>query len=109
MSGKQTFSPLKFGEKQRFYGHSRGHRKRPPVFGTPLALSSWREAGIPVPSPRESPVVPRTCVSERSSLMNISAPSSTVSVGATRWSLTRADVFLCAVPIALFLSIVSLV
>jgi hypothetical protein len=41
--------------------------------------------------------------------MNIAAPSSTVSVGATRWSLTRADVFLCAVPIALFLSIVSLV
>jgi hypothetical protein len=26
-----------------------------------------------------------------------------------RWSLTRADVLLCALPIALFLSIVSLV
>ncbi len=33
-----------------------------------------------------------------------------VSVPSTnRWSLTRADVVLCAVPIALFLSIVSLV
>ena len=28
---------------------------------------------------------------------------------AGRWSLTRADVLLCVVPIALFLSIVSLV
>jgi hypothetical protein len=28
---------------------------------------------------------------------------------ADRWSLTRADVLLCALPIALFLSIVSLV
>jgi hypothetical protein len=41
--------------------------------------------------------------------MNIASPSSAVSGGATRWSLTRADMFLCAVPIALFLSIVSLV
>ena len=109
MTGKQIFFPLKFAEKQRFWGRSRGHRKRQPIFGTQRALSVRREAGIPVPGPRESPVVPRTCVSERSSLMNIAAPSSTVSVGATRWSLTRADVFLCAVPIALFLSIVSLV
>lgn len=38
--------------------------------------------------------------------MNISAPTS---VAASRWSLTRADVLLCALPIALFLSIVSLV
>jgi hypothetical protein len=28
---------------------------------------------------------------------------------ASRWSLTRADVLLCVLPIALFLSIVSLV
>lgn len=28
---------------------------------------------------------------------------------ASRWSLTRADVLLCAVPVALFISIVSLV
>ena len=31
------------------------------------------------------------------------------SVGFNRWSLTRADVLLCVLPIALFLSIVSLV
>lgn len=31
------------------------------------------------------------------------------SASAGRWSLTRADVLLCALPIALFLSIVSLV
>ena len=93
---------------------SRGRRKRRPVFGTALALSSERAAGAPVTAAREhsaslesvslEPVSP-----ERSSLMNIAAPSSAVSVGATRWSLTRADMFLCAVPIALFLSIVSLV
>jgi hypothetical protein len=41
--------------------------------------------------------------------MNISAPSSAAAVAASRWSLTRADVLLCALPIALFLSIVSLV
>lgn len=41
--------------------------------------------------------------------MNIAiSPSATV-VAASRWSLTRADVLLCAVPVALFLSIVSLV
>ena len=37
--------------------------------------------------------------------MKTAAPSAS----ASRWSLTRADVLLCALPIALFLSIVSLV
>jgi hypothetical protein len=36
--------------------------------------------------------------------MNFSAPS-----GAGGWSLTKADMLLCIVPIALFLSIVSFV
>jgi hypothetical protein len=35
--------------------------------------------------------------------------SSVSSPSASRWSLTRADLVLCALPIALFLSIVSLV
>jgi hypothetical protein len=41
--------------------------------------------------------------------MNIAVTPSAVVVAANRWSLTRADVLLCAVPVALFLSIVSLV
>lgn len=41
--------------------------------------------------------------------MNIAASPSAAVVAANRWSLTRADVLLCAVPVALFLSIVSLV
>jgi len=40
--------------------------------------------------------------------MNVVSSTGAV-VAASRWSLTRADVLLCAVPIALFLSIVSLV
>ena len=39
----------------------------------------------------------------------VQSPSKGAGVSAARWSLTRADVLLCAVPIALFLSIVSLV
>lgn len=40
--------------------------------------------------------------------MNI-APSRHSAVAAGRWSLTQADMLLCALPIALFLSIMSLV
>lgn len=40
--------------------------------------------------------------------MNLSL-SRPVAVATGRWSLTRSDVLLCALPIALFLSIVSLV
>lgn len=40
--------------------------------------------------------------------MNISS-TRPAPLAAGRWSLTRSDVLLCAVPIALFLSIVSLV
>lgn len=40
--------------------------------------------------------------------MKVSATAS-AGIAAGRWSLTRADVVLCMVPIALFLSIVSLV
>jgi len=40
--------------------------------------------------------------------MNISS-ARPVAMAAGRWSLTRSDVLLCALPIALFLSIVSLV
>lgn len=41
--------------------------------------------------------------------MNIAVSAPAAVVAASRWSLTRADVLLCAVPVALFLSIVSLV
>lgn len=41
--------------------------------------------------------------------MNIAVSAPVGVVAANRWSLTRADVLLCAVPVALFLSIVSLV
>jgi len=51
---------------------------------------------------RRSAPFPR--VRTRSPLMNFSAPS-----GAGGWSLTKADMLLCIVPIALFLSIVSFV
>jgi hypothetical protein len=40
----------------------------------------------------------------RSPLMNVSSPT-----GNGGWSLTKADMLLCIVPIALFLSIVSFV
>ena len=40
--------------------------------------------------------------------MNVSS-TRPVAMTARRWSLTRSDVLLCALPIALFLSIVSLV
>jgi hypothetical protein len=44
----------------------------------------------------------------RSLLMNISS-ARPVAIAAGRWSLTRSDLLLCALPIALFLSIVSFV
>jgi len=40
--------------------------------------------------------------------MNISS-AGPVAMAAGKWSLTRSDVLLCALPIALFLSIVSFV
>lgn len=40
--------------------------------------------------------------------MNISS-ASPAAIAAGRWSLTRSDLLLCALPIALFLSIVSFV
>jgi len=39
----------------------------------------------------------------------VPAPAVGVGGSVARWSLTRADVLFCALPIALFLSIVSLV
>ena len=41
--------------------------------------------------------------------MNLSSRNAAVAATASQWSLTQADVLLCVVPIALFLSIVSLV
>jgi hypothetical protein len=41
--------------------------------------------------------------------MNLSNAAITGGASAASWSLTRADMLLCIVPIALFLSIVSLV
>jgi hypothetical protein len=44
----------------------------------------------------------------RSLLMNISSGSAS-QAACSRWSLTQVDLVLCALPIAVFLSIVSLV
>lgn len=50
-------------------------------------------------------------VISRSVLMNVNGvfPSGAPRHRAASWSLTQADILLCALPIALFLSIVSLV
>lgn len=41
--------------------------------------------------------------------MNVTAGNTSNGLSQGRWSLTQADVLLCALPIAVFLSIVSLV
>jgi len=69
------------------------------------SATRWRDAGqrssiVPV-SKEISPV--------RSSLMNHSVALGGRSRPAPCWALTQADVLLCALPIAVFLSIVSLV
>ena len=77
-------------------------------FGTPLA-SLLRRAVVASVTPQGSVVEPGVDgVLPRSLLMNISS-TRPAPLGAGRWSLTRSDVLLCAVPIALFLSIVSFV
>lgn len=97
-----------FSRKKTASPEFRGHV---PDFGTPDAFGSWHRSGKHRPVaclPRLRGAAACVPVVAEESLMNFTTGSG-ARAGQGRWSLTQADVLLCALPIAVFLSIVSLV
>jgi len=81
------------------------------MFGTASASAFIGEALSPVPILRSSNPVGRVRAREFDAELHSEDPvmNGATTDRPTSWSLTRVDVLLCVLPIALFLSIVSLV